>query len=228
MSYIQKFDHVDILYQNHNILVVDKPSGMLVHPAGKPGQDNLVEFFQKQLNDPEIRPVHRLDRLTSGLVILAKNIETARFYGRVFSSANLEKVYLAQLNGPLLKDEGVLDNFLADDDTSVVKIKRKVAQEGQNAYTRFETIKTDAKHSYVKLFPKTGRRHQLRVHMAHLGCPIVGDPIYDLGDDFYLSLINSTEPSPPMHLHAWQITTPVPGQEKNMTFESPYPSFWKI
>lgn len=228
MSYIHTFNHVDILYQDKNILVVDKPSGMLVHPAGKPGQDNLVEFFQDQLKDPEIRPVHRLDRLTSGLVILAKNIETARFYGKVFSSASLEKVYLAQLNGQLLKNEGVLDNYLADDETSLVKIKRKVAIHGQNAYTRFETVKTDPKYSYVKLYPKTGRRHQLRVHMAHLGCPIVGDPIYDLGDDFYLSLMTSTEPSPPMHLHAWQMTTPVPDRQKNITFQSPYPSFWKI
>ncbi|MCI5072157.1 RluA family pseudouridine synthase [bacterium] len=228
MSYIHTFNHVDTLYQDQNILVVDKPSGMLVHPAGKPGQDNLVDFFKKQLDDPEIRPVHRLDRLTSGAVILAKNIETARFYGKVFSTARLEKIYLAQLKGLLEQDKGTLDNFLADDLESTVKIKRKVAQEGQNAVTHFETVKTDAPYSYVKLYPKTGRRHQLRVHMAHLGCPIVGDPIYDLGDDFYLSLIESTEPSPPMHLHAWQITVPVPDKSENMTFQSPYPSFWQI
>lgn len=215
---------ITTLYEDADILVVNKPSGLLVHASGKPGQPTVVDYLQESRKDPELRPVHRLDRLTSGVLLLARSAAMARMYGEIFASGILRKTYLAEVRGEFLQASGTMDQPLGPDDSSEVKIKRKTVDVGERAVTEFRCLKATPSSSIVILWPQTGRRHQLRVHMAALKHPIVNDPIYDLGDDYYLALRYSEIISPPMHLHAWKLEMTLPTGVVQ-SFAAPLPFF---
>lgn len=215
------------IYEDDHLLVVHKPCGLLAHPSGTPGQQNMVSLLQEDKNNPEIRPVHRLDRHTSGLMVYAKTLQSARYLGQVFQARQVEKEYIAQVRGLFSNPSGQMNGDLGTDLSSEVKIKRKVVEQGtgEAATTHFEILKHQENTTLVKLFPLTGRRHQLRVHLKNEGHPIVNDPIYDLGDDYYLSLRSSNLITPPMHLCATKMTLPLQTGEKK-TFTLPTPEDW--
>lgn len=175
---------LDIVYEDKDILVVNKPSGMTVHPgAGCSGgtlANALVHHCKKisKVSDPS-RPgiVHRLDKETSGLMIVAKSNKAHEDLARQFEERSVKKCYIALVEGSIEFDEGVVDAALGPDPhhrekRSVLSASLKEAKTIYKVLKRFKTA------TLVLLFPQTGRMHQLRVHMAHLGHPILGDEKY--------------------------------------------------
>ncbi|MBQ3320509.1 RluA family pseudouridine synthase [Candidatus Saccharibacteria bacterium] len=157
-----------VIYEDENVLVLDKPAGLLSEAKGEYCPERTLEDFGYI--------AHRLDRDTSGVVILAKNEEVQKFLKKQFQDRKVHKVYNAIVEGRLKLDEARIDLPLARD------LKRpttfRVDPNGKEAETFYKVLKTNDKYSLVELRPTTGRTHQLRVHMKYLGHPILGDPVY--------------------------------------------------
>lgn len=184
---------LDIFYEDDAIIVVNKPSGMLVHPAVGRFSGTLVNavlHHSQKLSDvnTSLRPgiVHRLDEDTSGLIVVAKdNLAHARL-ARQFEKHEIFKKYVALVEGLVSFDEGLIDVPIGRD--SRHRDKKAVSYEdgSREAVTRYRVIRRfpQSKVTLVALYPKTGRTHQLRVHMKHLGHPMLGDPKYGKPDSF--------------------------------------------
>ena len=189
-----------VVYEDENVLVVDKPAGLLSMAKG--------EYCpEKTLGDYGLL-VHRLDRDTSGVVILAKNPEVQKFLKKQFQDRKTHKTYYAVIEGQPKLDAARIDLPIARD------LKRpttfRVDANGKESETFYKVIKTDGKHSLVELKPTSGRTHQLRVHMKYLGHPIVGDVVY------------GGEKADRLYLHAGALEITLPGG-KRTTFEVPMP-----
>ena len=189
-----------VVYEDENVLVVDKPAGLLSMAKG--------EYCpEKTLGDYGLL-VHRLDRDTSGVVILAKNQEVQKFLKKQFQDRKTHKTYYAVIEGQPKLDAARIDLPIARD------LKRpttfRVDANGKESETYYKVIKTDGKHSLVELKPTSGRTHQLRVHMKYLGHPIVGDVVY------------GGEKANRLYLHAGALEITLPGG-KRTTFEVPMP-----
>lgn len=169
---------IPILYQDDDVLIVDKPAELLTVPGrGADKQDCLINRIK--VNEPNARIVHRLDMSTSGIVIIAKHYEAQVAMGRLFEQRNIQKKYTAIVAGKLKETQGRVDLPLICDWPN--RPKQKVDHsEGKASQTDFEVIEYDDanNHSRITLKPITGRSHQLRVHMLAIGHPIVGDNLY--------------------------------------------------
>lgn len=167
-----------VLYRDGLILVIDKPAGIAVHP-GPGGGPNLESGFQALRFGLPRRPAlaHRLDRDTSGCLVLGRHPRALRRLGALFASGRVEKLYWAIVEGRPPQDQGTIE-------TGLKKLTRGagwhivVDPEGQRAVTEYRVLGMAAGRAWIELRPRTGRTHQLRVHCAALGCPIVGDPVY--------------------------------------------------
>jgi len=174
---------IPILYQDDHLLVVNKPSGLLTIPGRTPDLQDCLWTRLREAHAPrEIFLVHRLDRDTSGLICFACSRQAQSGLGRLFEKRKVQKEYLAEVEGVLAPETGVIDAPLRKDWSRVdAPVYIVCAERGKPCVTRYETEQAGEGRSRVRLFPETGRSHQLRVHMAHFGCPIVGDPIYGSG-----------------------------------------------
>lgn len=165
-----------ILYEDEHILAVDKPAGMLIHPSRSQFTDTLANFvagyYQKNGQAAAFHPVTRLDRDTFGVVLLGKNSHTHA----LLSQNPLEKTYEALVYGAPTQAEGVIDAPIARRPLS--SLLRQVSPEGKPSLTRYRVLSRQEKTAVLALTPVTGRTHQLRVHCAYMGFPIVGDPQY--------------------------------------------------
>lgn len=165
-----------ILYEDEHILAVDKPAGMLIHPSRSQFTDTLANFvagyYQKTGQAAAFHPVTRLDRDTFGVVLLGKNSHTHA----LLSQNPLEKTYEAQVYGAPTQAEGVIDAPIAR--RPLPSLLRQVSPEGKPSLTRYRVLSRQEKTAVLALTPVTGRTHQLRVHCAYMGFPIVGDPQY--------------------------------------------------
>lgn len=188
------------IYEDENILVLNKPAGLLSMAKGGYCPEKTLEDFGLL--------VHRLDRDTSGVVILAKNEETQTFLRRQFQDRKAHKTYYAILSGTPKLSEARLDLPIARDLKHPTTFR--VDPRGKQSETFYKVIKSDDKHSLVELKPTSGRTHQLRVHMKYLEHPIVGDPIYGI------------EKAPRLYLHAGALEITLPGG-KRATFEAKLP-----
>ncbi|MBR2998583.1 RluA family pseudouridine synthase [Candidatus Saccharibacteria bacterium] len=189
----------EVIYEDGNVIVMDKPAGLLSMAKGEYCPENTLEAYGLL--------VHRLDRDTSGVVILAKSPEVQSFLKRQFQDRKTHKTYYAVVEGRPKLDEAVLNLPLARD------LKRpttfRVDANGKEAETYYKVIKSNDKYSLVELKPKTGRTHQLRVHMKYLGHPILGDIVYGKKDKR-------------LYLHANKLEITLPGG-KRTTFEAKLP-----
>lgn len=168
-----------VVWEDHHLLVVEKPTGMVTHPVYKHPDGTLTDFVAAWYATRELpRPwlLHRLDKDTSGLVLFARSAQMLRLGVRQFEAHSIRKEYCAVVWGADLPEEGLIDVPLMRD--SADRRRVIVDANGQAAMTRFAVSQRGADRALVRLWPVTGRTHQLRAHLTHLGHPIVGDPVY--------------------------------------------------
>ena len=176
---------VPVVYEDNDIIVVNKPKGMVVHPANGNPDGTLVNAILAMCKDSlsgiggEIRPgiVHRLDKDTSGLLIVAKNDEAHMNMSKQIQERKVTKKYIALVRGVVAEDEATIDLPIARS-TKDRKKMAVVMQGGRNAVTHYKVIEKLGKYTWVELQLETGRTHQIRVHMSYIGHPLLGDPVY--------------------------------------------------
>lgn len=214
-----KHDYSDqtlpVLFEDDDVIVINKPSGMLTHAKGAESDEFTVADFVRprttdgtETNRPGI--VHRLDRGTSGVIIAAKNPEAKRWLQGQFSKRNVKKTYLALVNGHLKESEAILRLPIERNPKKPQTFR--VGVNGKSAETSYRVEKSYEHNDLVSLRPLTGRTHQLRVHLNYLDRPIVGDRVYGQADDDIDR----------MFLHAASLELTLPSRQR-MTFTAPLP-----
>jgi 23S rRNA pseudouridine1911/1915/1917 synthase len=187
-------DLFDILYEDPNLLVINKPAGLVCHPTKGDDYSSLIGRVRLYLK-PEVRPhiINRLDRETSGVTLVAKDSQTARELRAPWERREVTKKYLAIVHGHLSADSGAIDAPLGKDLRSRVAIRDCVIEGGAPAQTVFRVEKrftrAEGDFSLLEVQPRTGRKHQIRIHLSHIGHPIVGDKLYGLNEQFYLDFV---------------------------------------
>ena len=213
---------LDILFENDDLLVVDKPAGMVVHPAAGHASGTLVNAVLGY--DPEIegiggeeRPgvVHRLDKETSGLILLAKNERAYRWLQDQFRLRKVEKTYLALVDGKPPTPVGRVEAHIGRDPSHRKKMAIVPESRGREAISEYKTVESFEKHTLLEFHPLTGRTHQIRLHCAFLGCPIVGDEVYGRK--------NPTVEIERHFLHAFRLKIVLPGEKEPRVFEALLP-----
>lgn len=187
---------LDIVYEDKYLLVVNKPAGMIVHPAKGHVDGTLVNALLYNIKDLSgingtLRPgiVHRLDKDTSGLIIVAKDDKTHQLLTDMFKNKEIEKIYYAIIKMDLKKESGRIETYIGRDKKD--RKKMSVNSEGKFAITNFERIDHNAKYSLLKINLETGRTHQIRVHMSHFFAPIIGDSVYGRKDEFNRQMLHA-------------------------------------
>ena len=207
---------VDVVYEDDDLLVVNKAAGVAAHPGPGHHDDTLGNFLTHHYNEREIpfvyRPAHRLDRNTSGLMVVARHAHAQELLKGQLHTGEFRRTYLAVCQGVPPEKEGVIDAPMGRADGSV--LRREVRPDGADAVTRYKVVSTKAGRTLVQLELETGRTHQIRVHMAWLGCPLVGDFLYGEED---LDLIGRTA------LHSWKLSLTQPLTGKRLELEAPLP-----
>jgi tRNA pseudouridine32 synthase/23S rRNA pseudouridine746 synthase len=201
-----------VLYRDALMLVVDKPTGIAVHVAGPRREATLDQHFDALRYGLPKRPelAHRLDRETSGCLVLGRHRKALADLGKLFELGKIEKIYLAVVVGAPLEDEGKIDLPLAKKDAQRGWQMKVDTEKGQSALTTYRVLARNDGHALVELNLHTGRTHQLRVHMAALGCPILGDRIYGAG-------------GPMLHLHSWRMGVPLYPKRDPIRVSAPIP-----
>jgi len=184
----------NVVHEDADLLIVHKPADLVCHPTKGDEYSSLISRARIYLQaDFEPRLVNRLDRETSGLVVIAKNAGAARELGAIWETRTVTKEYLAIVHGHVTPEHRVIDAPLGKDETSVVAIKDCVRPDGTPAQTEFfvekSFLRAGKKFSLLRVQPRTGRKHQIRIHLQHLGHPIVGDKLYGGDPDLYLALV---------------------------------------
>jgi len=213
---------LDIVFENDQLIVINKPAGMVVHPAA--GHDsgtlvNAVLGYEPDLEGigGEERPgvVHRLDKDTSGLIIIAKNERAHRWLQDQFRLRKVEKTYLALVDGKPPTPVGRVEAPIGRDPSHRKKMAITTLARGRVAISEYKTLESFPRYTLLEFHPQTGRTHQIRLHCAFLGCPIVADNIYghakaslELDRHF---------------LHAFRLKITLPGEKSFSTFEAPLP-----
>jgi 23S rRNA pseudouridine1911/1915/1917 synthase len=211
---------LDVLFENQDLIVINKPPGMVVHPALGHRSGTLVQAVLHY--SPEIegvggvkRPglVHRLDQFTSGVILLAKNDSTHQFLQDQFRSRQVEKIYLTLVDGKPPTPNGRIEVAIGRDPKYRQRMAPVLDREGKEAISEYFTITEFPKHTYLKVKILTGRTHQIRIHMGFVGCPVVGDIVY-----------GRKKPSLSINrqfLHAHQLSIVIPGEKEQTRFEAP-------
>lgn len=213
---VASFDEhtLPIVYEDDHVVVINKPAGVLTHAKGAASDEfNVAEFMRPRMaeTDNSNRPgiVHRLDRMTSGIIICAKDSETKRLLQKQFQDRKAHKTYLAVVEGVPKLDEATID--LPIERNPKKPSSFRVGPKGKAAITNYRVLSSNGKMSVVELKPLTGRTHQLRVHLAYLGCPIVGDTLY-----------GKSRSKHSLALHAKELEITVPKSQRKI-FIAPLP-----
>ena len=217
---------LDVLYEDKDIIVINKPKGMVVHPANGNWDGTLVNAVMARCKDSlsgiggEIRPgiVHRLDKDTSGAIIVAKNDEAHVNLSDQIKNHEVVKTYIALVRGIIKENEATIKMPIARSKQD--RKKMAVDPKGKEAITHFEVLeRIENKYTLLKINIETGRTHQIRVHMSHIGFPIVGDEIYSNGkNEFGIK---------GQCLHAWKLDFKHPTSNRLMHFEAPLPEYFE-
>ena len=219
MAYAPDFLLDRLLYRDGLMLVIDKPAGLPVH-AGPGGGDNLENYFDALRFGLPRAPAlaHRLDRDTSGCLALGRHPKALRKLGKLFSDGRVEKTYWAITKGVPEKLSGTIDAPLKKE-TRGSGWRVVIAEDGQGAVTTYRTLSAKDGLAFIEAKPKTGRTHQIRVHLASLGAPILGDPQYatQYGE------LSPEDRAQPMMLHARRLVIPISANKPPVAVEAPPP-----
>jgi 23S rRNA pseudouridine1911/1915/1917 synthase len=183
---------IPVIARGDGWLAVDKPSGIPVHPVNSVRENTLIRMLRRQEGIESLRLTHRLDRETTGVLLVAETVAAARALSTAFERGRVRKEYLAIVAGNLEGKEGMIDRPIGDAPGSKVFVRRAVVEGGQEAITRWRVERRLEGATLLRLFPVTGRRHQLRVHLEAIGHPILGDALYGKDDSDYLDLVAGT------------------------------------
>ncbi len=215
---------LEILYEDEDLLVIDKQAGVVVHPAPGNAGGTIVnallakegESFRRMQDDDLLRPgiVHRLDRDTSGVLVIAKNSETQLALQEQFRQHQVKKLYLAVLVGTMPEPHDTIHLALGRDVRNRLKWAVVPENEGKLAITEYKTLQSFKGYSLVEIRLHTGRTHQIRVHFSHFGHPVLGDTLYGAP--------RKNAPKRQM-LHAWKIAFTHPRTQETMKIEAPIP-----
>jgi len=223
---------LDIIFENSRVVVINKPQGMVVHPGAGNRQGTLANaLYHRRLElcritegraqgiglcpMPGLRPgiVHRLDKDTSGVIIAAYDDEALAFLAEQFKSRKARKTYIAIVSGIPKEKKGRIETYIARDPKD--RKRFTVSDSGRASLTLYSVIKTWNSHSLLLLRPKTGRTHQIRVHLRHLGHPVSGDAVYGFTDPVFK---NSS-----LMLHSRSLAITLPGETEQRIFKAPLP-----
>jgi 23S rRNA pseudouridine1911/1915/1917 synthase len=232
---LKKWDYpLEVIYKDNNFAIINKPLGVISHPTANNKEKTLVNIilnkFEKELSghpDP-LRPgiVHRLDRDTTGVMIIPFNEYAHWKIADQFKNREVQKEYIALTWGEWIKDEGEIDNILARSKRNPLKFQSSL--KGKNAKSKFKLLKNGRYFSAITFYPKTGRTHQIRVHCSEEGFPIIGDELYGGG----ISKLNEYLPEVQKkmkkvitqnnghYLHAARISFTHPETNEKITFEA--------
>lgn len=213
---------LNIVFENDDLVVINKPAGMVVHPAAGHSSGTLVNAMLGY--DPDIegiggqeRPgiVHRLDKETSGLILIAKNERAHRWLQDQFRLRKVDKSYLALVDGKPPTPSGRVETHIGRDPSHRKRMAIVSESRGREAISEYKTIETFRHHTLLEFHPLTGRTHQIRLHCTFLGCPIVGDEVY-----------GKKKPSIDIDrhfLHAYRLKIILPGEKDSRLFEAALP-----
>lgn len=216
---------LDIIYEDKDILVVNKPKGMVVHPGNGNPDGTLVNAVMAHCEDSlsgiggEIRPgiVHRIDKDTSGLLVIAKNDKAHINLSEQIKNREVKKIYVALVRGVISENEATIKMPIGR--STKDRKKMAVDKNGKEAITHFKVLNRYNKYTFIQVKIDTGRTHQIRVHMSHIGYPVVGDVVYSNGkNDFGIE---------GQMLHAKELEFKHPRTEEEMHFEAPLPEYFE-
>ena len=230
-----------ILYEDRWMIAVDKPPGLAVHPSGRRLDGTLIHALHRRFRNPgdptrDVVPrlLHRIDVETSGVVAVGLDEQFHHLVARQFEDRLVQKSYLAVVHGAPAEPEGTIELALAPDKRSAVRLKltTTTSPDGLPAVTRYRVVRTNADYALVAVFPKTGRTHQIRVHLAAIGCPLVGDKLYGRDERFFLHQLEGTLTEEhrqqlvldrhALHSHTLRFDHPMLGRE--LLLEAPLPA----
>lgn len=215
---------LEILYEDQDVIVIDKPQGMVVHPAPGNYSGTLVNALLYHCKDLSgingiARPgiVHRIDKDTSGILVVAKNDRAHKKLAEQLKNHSMKREYIALVEGRVKSEEGTIDKPIARNPKD--RLKMGIVAGGKRAVTHYKVIDRFEKHTLIRCILETGRTHQIRVHMSHIGHPLVGDPIYGFAKQKF-----KVEGQ---MLHARKLGFIHPSTEMYIEFESELPKYFK-
>jgi 23S rRNA pseudouridine1911/1915/1917 synthase len=224
--------HFSVLAEDDTFIAIDKPAGLPIHTTAKYWRNTLTALLRERYPDGPPQVCHRLDRETSGVMLLARGSGPGSFLKRAFARRAVEKSYLALCHGLPWPEEDEIDKPLKLLTGSRSRIIMGVAADGLPAVTHYRVVERFARHALLAASPRTGRQHQIRVHLASIGHPIMGDKIYRASEQHFIDfceqglteeLLEAFDGLPRQALHAHRLTFPHPRTGQAVTVESPLP-----